>query len=173
MNILIIGPPGSGKSTLANQLAKRHDLNHIELDSLQHGKNWQPASKDELRQAVRREIVKGGWIVDGNYISTFGDELIDKADVVIWLDYSFPFVFQRLLRRTLKRTLTHTELWNGNRESFYNNFFTKDSVLRHMIHVWKRQRDFYLSVFSKVDTYKAKRMIRIRRPRELRKVVQF
>jgi adenylate kinase family enzyme len=173
MNILIVGPPGSGKSTLASQLGKRYHLNHIELDSLKHGKNWQPASKDELKQAVRKEIIKDDWVVDGNYISTFGDELINKADVVIWLDYSFPFVFQRLLRRTLKRTLIREELWNGNRESFYNNFFTKNSVLRHMMQVWKRQRDFYLSIFNEVDTRKVKKMIRVRHPRELEKAIKF
>lgn len=173
MKILIIGPAGSGKYSLANQIAKKYALNHVELDSFKHGKNWEPIDKEKMRQLVRKQIIKSGWVIDGNYISTFGTELVDAADIVIWLDYSFPLVFQRLLRRTLKRTITREELWNGNRESFYNNIFTKNSVLRHLMYVWKRQRNFYLSVFNHPKKYDKKRMIRVRRPKELTSALRF
>lgn len=174
MKILIIGPPGSGKSTLAKQLAKQYSLNHIELDGLKHGKNWQPVDKDKFKNIVYNQLNGGEWIIDGNYISTFGTELIDNADIVIWLDYSFPFVFQRLLRRTLKRTITQEELWNGNRESFYDNFFTSNSVLRHVVHVWKKQRNFYLDVFNNSAARKKKMMmIRVTNPRELAEATKF
>ncbi len=173
MKILIIGPPGSGKSTLAKKLAAERALHYLEIDRLKHGENWKPASKDELRQAVRKELSEDDWVVDGNYISTFGDEFINKADVVIWLDYSFPFVFQRLLRRTLKRTLMREELWNGNRESFFNNFFTNDSVIRYMVHNWKKQRGFYRNVFTESTAHDARKMIRVRRPRDLKGAIKF
>ena len=167
MNIVILGPAGSGKSTLAIKLAQKYKLRHIELDSFKYLENWQPVEKVVMRNEVRQHTTKNGWVIDGNYISTFGRELIDKANVVIWLDYPFPFILQRLLRRTLKRTITKQELWHGNHESFYNNFFTKNSVVRHLFYTWKRQRSFYLELFSDETLLKSKKMIRARHPNEL------
>jgi adenylate kinase family enzyme len=59
------------------------------------------------------------WVVDGNY-SAVRDTVWEHADTVVWLDLPFVTVMSRVVRRTLRRTIGRTELWNGNREPLSN-----------------------------------------------------
>ncbi len=60
-----------------------------------------------------------GWVVDGNY-SVVRDVVWAKADAVVWFDLPYVTVLARVVRRTVRRSLTREELWNGNREPFSN-----------------------------------------------------
>ena len=67
-------------------------------------------------------------MVSGNY-SKVRDLIWTRADTLIWLDYPFPLVFWRLLRRTIRRVVTQEDLWgSGNRESWRVQFFSRDSL---------------------------------------------
>ncbi len=59
------------------------------------------------------------WVVDGNY-SVVQDIVWDVADTVIWFDLFYATVMFRVIRRTLRRSILRTELWNGNREPLSN-----------------------------------------------------
>ena len=59
------------------------------------------------------------WVVDGNY-SVVQDIVWEAADTVVWFDLPYLTVMVRMIRRTLRRTLTGEELWNGNREPLSN-----------------------------------------------------
>ena len=59
------------------------------------------------------------WVVDGNY-SAVQDIVWEAADTVVWFDLPYLTVMARMIRRTLRRTLTGEELWNGNREPLSN-----------------------------------------------------
>jgi len=146
--IIIIGSAGAGKSTLAKTIAKQLRIPHYELDAINHQKNWQTIDRDEFRRIVETKTEQDGWVFCGNYFSTLGFDFWRKADMIIWCDYSFPLVMTRLLKRTLKRTLTKEELWNGNREGFITNFFTKDSIFVWMIKSWKKQKLRYSEIFA-------------------------
>ena len=56
MRIVINGSSGSGKSTLAREVSRVQHLPYIELDALNHGPNWTPASAEELRRKVLSSI---------------------------------------------------------------------------------------------------------------------
>ena len=148
--IIVIGASGAGKTTLAKALAEKMDIPHFELDSIFHQKNWQPLDTIEFRNRVNKITEQQGWVICGNYFTKLGGkEFWQKADTVIWCDYSFPLVFSRLVRRTFHRTVTRQELWNKNRESFITNFFTRHSVLFFMLRKWKEQRVRYGKLFKK------------------------
>jgi energy-coupling factor transporter ATP-binding protein EcfA2 len=115
--IVVVGSTGSGKSTLAQQLAERMNAPHIELDALHWEPNWTPAAPEVFMQRVNDAIAGESWTCSGNY-SGVRDRIWQRADTVIWLNYSFPVVASRLLRRTLRRVVSQEELWNGNRESY-------------------------------------------------------
>ncbi len=61
----------------------------------------------------------GRWVVDGNY-SAVREAVWNRADTVVWLDFRYATVLARAIRRTLRRTLTREELWNGNKEPLSN-----------------------------------------------------
>lgn len=164
--VIIIGPAGAGKSTLAGELARKLGVEHTELDSINHQADWQPIEKDKFRHIVAEKTKQNGWVFCGNYFSTLGLEFWEKADAIIWLDYSFPLVLNRLLRRTFKRTLTKEELWNGNRESFFGNFFTSDSVILWMMKSWNKQKKRYEPIFKDPKILPKVQKIRLRSPSE-------
>lgn len=164
--IIIIGASGAGKTTLARHLSEKLNIPHTELDSINHQENWRPIEKEEFRSRVDEITKQDGWILCGNYFSTLGLSLWRKADTIIWCDYSFPLVMNRLLRRTLKRTYTKEVLWNGNRESFVGNFFTRDSVIYWTMRKWNRNKKRFSAIFAKPEDLPGVTLVRLRNPKE-------
>lgn len=165
--IIIIGPAGAGKSTLAKALAHKLGLPHYELDAINHQENWTPIDRDEFRRIVEEKTHQDSWVFCGNYFSTLGFDFWRKADTIIWCDYSFPLVMTRLFKRTVRRTLTKEELWNGNKEGFITNFFTKDSIFVWMIGSWKKQQRRYNDIFTNGSSeLPAVQLVRLKNPKE-------
>jgi adenylate kinase family enzyme len=140
--ISIVGTTGSGKTTLARAIAHHYQLPHIELDALYWGPNWTAAPKDVFRDRVSEALQGDHWVVDGNY-GIVRDLVWQKADTVMFLDYSFWVVLGRLLRRTWRRSLLREELWNGNQENFRMSFLSQDSILLWMLQTYQRNRTSY------------------------------
>ncbi len=116
MRITIIGPSGSGKTRLAAELARTAGLRHVELDALYHGPSWEPCSLDVLRERVLAATDGDAWVTDSTYHTLLGDLIVERADVLVWLDLPVRLVLWRLLRRTHVRNRDKVELWNGNVE---------------------------------------------------------
>ena len=85
--ISIIGGSGSGKSTLANILSKALNIPTIHLDSINYKANWVQIDKNERDEIISSKANEDKWIIDGNYNKTLKERL-DRADLIIWLDYS-------------------------------------------------------------------------------------
>jgi len=110
--IVVVGVTGSGKSTLAETLANKFGYDFIELDALHWEPNWTEAPLDVFRARVEGATASQCWVLAGNY-QIVRDIVWSKAEVVVWLDYSFPLVFGRLWRRTWRRWWYQEVLWNG------------------------------------------------------------
>jgi adenylate kinase family enzyme len=162
----VIGTTGSGKTTTAQLLARRFGLRRIEMDALSWRPNWQMTPREEFRHLVDEATHGDRWVVDGNY-SDVRSILWPKLDTIVWLDYRFPRVFGQLLLRTLRRSLTHEELWNGCRERLANSFFSKDSILLWCLQThWRRRRN-YPRIFAQPE-HAHIRILRFRSPRAFR-----
>lgn len=120
--IAVVGNSGSGKTTLAAQLAAALSVPHVELDALMHNAGWTPTPPGEFLERVRSALAAtpGGWVTDGNYRSALGVEILERADLVVWLDLPLRVSWPRLWWRTLSRMVTREELYNGNREQVRN-----------------------------------------------------
>jgi adenylate kinase family enzyme len=116
MRIAITGPSGSGKTTLAAELAERYGLRHVEIDALHHGPNWESCGPDVLRERVLAATEGDDWVTDSTYHTMLGDLVVERADVLVWLDLPIPRVMWRLVWRTHRRNRNKTVLWNGNVE---------------------------------------------------------
>jgi len=164
--VAVVGCSGSGKTTLARSLAVTLGAPHVELDAVYHQPGWTPLEDDEFRAQVRAATEADAWVVDGNY-STVQDIVWDRADTVVWCDFSFPLVMARTVRRTLWRTLTREELWNGNREPL-SNLYSLDPE-RNII-VWSATRHrVYRRRYGEAARRPPRaglRFVRLRSPRE-------
>jgi adenylate kinase family enzyme len=128
--ISVKGTSGAGKSTFGAELARRLDLSFVELDALHHGPNWSAPTSDEFRVKVRAamESAPDGWVIDGNYDEKLGDTVVAAADTIVWLDLPLPVKMRRLWGRTMHRIRNDVELWGGNRETWRDQFFSRESI---------------------------------------------
>jgi adenylate kinase family enzyme len=126
--VVVIGTSGAGKSTLGVPLAGMLGAAYTELDRFQHGPNWTPAPPEVFRERVLAAAGAPRWVFDGNYIDRIADDLWPRAELIVWLNPPLLVILLRLLRRSLKRIILRTELWQGNREG-WGAIFGRESVL--------------------------------------------
>jgi adenylate kinase family enzyme len=139
------GTPGSGKTTFARELARRLELPYVELDALHWGSpNWVEPSAEDFRAHVREamDALPDGWVIDGNYEGKLEDLVLREADTIVWLDLPLPVKFRRIWRRTMERIRSETELWGGNRETWRDAFWSRDSLFWWTVktHIQHRRR---------------------------------
>ncbi|UXX97074.1 adenylate kinase [Streptomyces sp. AD2-2] len=115
--ILVVGSTGAGKSTLARAVGERLDVPYHEMDALYfNGPDW--AVNQGLTDDVLRLTSEPRWIIDSIGSPEVRDLLWEMADTVLWLDYRRRVIMPRVLRRSLRRTVTRERVFGGNRETW-------------------------------------------------------
>ena len=103
--ILVVGVTGAGKSTLARALSGRLGVPYHEMDALYfNGPGW--ATNTRLVEDVAEVTAGPCWIIDSLGYPQVRDLLWERADTVVWLDFPRRVVMPRVLRRSLRRTVT-------------------------------------------------------------------
>jgi adenylate kinase family enzyme len=164
--MVVIGSTSSGKSTLASRLAEKIGANFIELDALHWEPNWVEAEDEVFRKRVEAAVKANDWVVAGNY-HTVRDLVWPKAQAVIWLDYSLPVLFWRLLTRTIRRSAVRERLFSDNIESIWTHLklWSEDSLFHWLFKTyWRRKRE-YPQLFSAAQ-HRHLKVIHFKSPRE-------
>ncbi len=140
--IVVKGTSGAGKSTFAAELARRLHLAYVELDALHHGPNWSEPTPEEFCARVRGAMAAAprGWVIDGDYDAKLGETVVGAADTIVWLDLPLSVKLRRVWRRTLHRIRADVELWGGNRETWRDQFLSRQSIFIWTIHTHFRHR---------------------------------
>lgn len=95
--VVIVGTTGAGKTTFGKALAGELGVAFIELDALHWLGNWTPNPEFAAHVAEALEVKR--WVVDGNYNHRVQDNVLSRADTLVWLDYSVGTKLWRLVRR--------------------------------------------------------------------------
>ncbi|WP_457111165.1 AAA family ATPase [Marmoricola sp. URHA0025 HA25] len=119
--IVVNGASGAGKNTLARALATRLELPYTELDSLFHGPGW--TVRESFLEDVRAIAAGDQWVCEWQYDAA-RPVLLERCDLMVWLDVPRLRTTWRVVRRTLRRRMRREELWNGNREGPLRRIFT-------------------------------------------------
>ena len=162
--ISVIGTSGSGKSTFADKLARILHIPHVELDALHWEADWIPAHRDVFRSRVREAVGAERWVVDGNYSKSARDLVWERADTIVWLDFSFTVTLGRVLRRTIYRLVTGEECCNGNHERL-GAALSRDSVIMWTLQSYKRHRMEY-PLLLVTQEQRGARTVRLHSPKE-------
>jgi adenylate kinase family enzyme len=160
--MVMVGTSGSGKTTLARQVAQRLGIAHVELDAVHWGPDWTPAPRDEFRACVAQALAGDAWTTDGNY-SAVRELVWGRADTIVWLDYTLPVIMGRVTWRTLQRSVTGQDLWNGNRETLWTAIFSRDSIIWWALSTYRRRRKEYPLLFRQPE-YAHLDVVRLRSP---------
>ena len=160
--IAVKGGSGSGKSTVAAELAQRLGVPHVELDALHWGPGWREPGLEEFRGRVEAALAGlDGWVVDGNYDGKLDGLVLDRADLVVWLDLPLRLKLGRIWRRTRRRVRGREELWNGNRESWRGAFWGRDSLFQWTLRMHVRYRREWPALLA------GRKVARLRSPSEV------
>ncbi len=166
--VSVVGNSGSGKSTFGRRLAERMQVPYVELDAIFHQPGWEELPRDQFRDRVAEVVAGPSWVVDGNY-SVVRDLVWAAADTVVWFDPPRRTVMRRVITRTVARTMTRRELWNGNREP-WSNLLSLDPQRSIVAWSWTRHavyRERYGHA-REDPAWSGLEFIRVRRPREAR-----
>ncbi|WIB12110.1 AAA family ATPase [Curtobacterium sp. MCPF17_052] len=164
--VLVAGTAGVGKTTTARRVARAIGAPHTELDGMYHGPGWTVLPDFEAR--VDEMTATPTWVCEWQYRGV-RHLLVERADTLVWLDLPRSVAFVRLLRRTVRRRLHRTELWNGNVEPPLWTFFTrKEHILRWGIAKRNEMRE---RVPSLADDAPHLRIVRLRSQREVERFV--
>lgn len=162
--VAVVGTSCVGKTTFARNLSTCLGVCHIELDALFWQPEWVERPVSEFKLLVEQETSVARWVVDGNY-SPVRDIVWGRATDIIWLNYSFPIVLSRALKRTVGRIITREKLFSGNRESLRQSFFSRDSILFWVLKTFRRNRVKYVSLKSS-DEWRQLKFREFRHPSE-------
>jgi adenylate kinase family enzyme len=114
---------------------------HVELDALFWQPGWVETPAAEFRRRVESVLEDdAGWVADGNYRTRLGPIVLDRAELVVWVDPPLPVLLARLLRRTARRARTREQLWGTNVDTWRNAFLSRDSLLLFALRAHRRWR---------------------------------
>ncbi len=120
--ICIIGGSGTGKTTLANKLSEIYELPVTHIDGIHHLSNWEIRDTEERDKIILSIIENEKWIMDGTYKSTLRPRM-EKADLIIWLDYSTFAQMRGILKRFFTNKGKEKDEIPGCKEKMDSDFF--------------------------------------------------
>jgi adenylate kinase family enzyme len=167
--VVVVGTSGVGKTTFAARLAATRGWPHVELDAFMHEPGWIEAAPDVFRARVEAATTGRHWVVDGNY-ELARDIVWTRATTLVWLDYSRPRTMARVIRRSVWRAVTRTELWNGNRED-WRQWADPEHPIRWAWTKHPERRQRYPALLAEPD-WAHLRVHRLRRSRDSRRLLR-
>ncbi len=120
--IVVVGVSASGKSTFSRKLAESLSLPFIAMDAIMWKPGWDYIGDEATVEKLKEVSAGSEWIIEG-YISkgarTF---LFDRADTIIYLDYSPLTCATRYIQRWWKHRKDARPELEGSSEKFSFKF---------------------------------------------------
>ena len=171
MRVNVIGTSGSRKSSFAKQLPGTLRIPYLEMDRLYWKPNCQEPNDEEFFSILEQALTGDAWVLDGNYTQTTHIKW-PRANLVVWIDYSFPLTLYRVIKRSILRAWKKQELWpgTGNRESF-TRLFSKDSMVLWTLSHYASNKGKFEELMA-TESYAHIEFVRLRSPKEAAALIQ-
>jgi len=120
--IVVVGVSASGKSTFSRKLAQKLDVPLILMDSIMWRPEWSYIGDKETVRKLDEISSQNEWIIEGYVTTEARTFLFDRADSIIYLDYS-PFISTwRYIKRWWKHRKNPRPELEGSPERFSFKF---------------------------------------------------
>ncbi|KNC17321.1 adenylate kinase [Arthrobacter sp. RIT-PI-e] len=126
--VLFHGVTGSGKTSAARAYAAVSGMPAFFADEdLGWLPGWESRAAEDQRRIAAGLVAQDRWVLDSAY-SSWRDLVLDRAELIVFLDYPRWLSLGRLLRRTLHRVVSGELVCNGNRETL-RRALARDSII--------------------------------------------
>ncbi len=141
------------------------------MDRLYWKPNWQEPNDEEFFSILEHALSGDAWVLDGNYTRTTHIKWL-RANLVVWIDYSFPLTLYRVIKRSILRAWKKQELWpgTGNRESFMR-LFSKDSMVLWALSHYASNKGKFEELMA-TESYAHIEFVRLRSLKEAAALIQ-
>ncbi len=100
--IIVVGVSASGKSTFARELSEKVGIPATYMDAIMWKPGWEYIGDEETTKRLKKLSITSMWLIEG-YISTMARTTVfERADTIIYLDYSPVIASWRYIRRWWK-----------------------------------------------------------------------
>jgi adenylate kinase family enzyme len=154
--IVIVGVSASGKSTFARKLAAKIGLPVVFVDALVWKPGWDYIGDEQAVEKLDEESSKPEWIIEGFIDKKAFSFIFERADTIIYLDYSRIIASWRYVMRWWRHHKSPRPELPGSPEKFSFEFFLR---------VWNKKEVYWLNKFLEHFDDKNK-IIMLRSPRE-------
>lgn len=164
--ILLHGVTGAGKSTLAARLGDALGIAWTDVDHLNWRPGWTEVAPERFADDVRAVVAGEEWILDTAY-SRVRPMVLERAQVVVALDYPRHVSLRRLLRRTARRVVRRERVCHDNVETL-GRVLGPDSILRWHRSAFPRKREATRAMCAAAD---GPPVLVLRHPREAERLL--
>lgn len=156
--IVVVGISASGKSTFTRKLASKIHLPAIFIDSIMWKPKWEYIGDEETTKKLDEASSGSEWIIEGYITKKARDFVFDRADTIIYLDYSKIISAWQYIKRSLKHRKNSRPELVGSPDKFSFKFLKL---------VWTKGEAISLNKFlSKIEN--KNKIITLKSPRESR-----
>ena len=99
--VIVVGANGAGKTTFANRFADLIAAQVIHKDTLVLTTGWKRRSEERVQEALLLHLADQRWVLEGGP-SILSLTVLQRADLVIWLDTPTPLRVWRIIVRNLR-----------------------------------------------------------------------
>ncbi len=116
--IVVVGVSASGKSTLARRLSDKLNIPVTYMDAIMWKSGWEYIGDEETTKKLEEVSNEPQWIIEGYITKDSRTTLFEKADTIIYLDYSPVVASWRYLKRWWKHRRNPRPELPGSPEKF-------------------------------------------------------
>lgn len=120
--IVVVGVSAAGKSTFSRRLAEKLQLPLILMDAIMWKPGWEYIGDEDVVRKLDLFSQQDKWIIEGYVSSDARTFLFDRADTIIYLDYSPLVCAWRYIKRWWKHRRTPRPELEGSPEKFSFKF---------------------------------------------------
>ena len=162
--VAIIGCPGVGKTFFSIELSKLTGLPITHLDYFYHQKKFSYYEDKKARIVFVKKVIKqDGWIMDGNYSSTF-EERFKRADTVVFFDYPRRLTMFRVLKRRI--------IYQFKRRQEMPSEWKEQADLDFLRYVWNFNKVQRTRILEALDKCKPKKLIVFYKPSDAKSYLE-
>lgn len=120
--IVIVGVSASGKSVFGRALAQRTSIPLTHMDTIWWKAGWVETSEEEATEKLGSITTSSEWIVEGYIPKDARPFVFERADTIIYLDYSGSTAAWRYVKRWWKHRKQARPELEGSPEKFSFKF---------------------------------------------------